>query len=486
MMSGAVAAMIGFAATSAMGQDDFGTSPFGNNGLGAPGANEPAPATPSEGADPESAEETEEEPAVRPNAPRGRADSIDAFQVRLAETEYMAGRLQVLDPYSGELRGVRRTDLLVIQEGEVVRRAQTGVEGVAQIKNLPVGEYSVVAMGPDGVAAFGFEVLPKAEGVSIPSYRFDTLLVPLGDMSSVKQSLCRGAAPSVAPVPDPSMHSSTMALPPIPVSMNQGAGKQPGPITPAPFNENEDSFAVQNVSAPLKGQPIRVQSGGRGVGQLVILDGKSEVPLGLANAQLSFIRGGQVLGTVQTDDKGYCGVAGLEDGVYSMVGIGENGYIALGVRVQSLSQEPTPAPEATARAEAGQPVQFVSMTQYVGPPVGWRVAGADIDSLGYASGFACGGCGMVECCGDCGVGFAGGGCGPIAGGGCFGGGGFGGGAFGGGGFGGGGLFGALLGAGLGAAIGAAIADDDDKSHPPVIIPDPRPVPPVSNNQPPAP
>ena len=517
---GVVVALLGILAADVSAQDQFGPSPF------APlEQRDQGPATdteaPEQGKALEQGEAIEQGKALeqeresspemtpgfrpegsnrpegspRPDRLRGALDAIDAYQVRMTESNYLAGRLQVFDPYSGKLRGVRRTDLLIIQDGDVVSRAQTGVDGVVQIKNLPEGEYSVVAIGPDGLAAFGFEVLPVATGVAASPYRFDVLLVPGRDVGVAQRSICMGDESCVACVGDdptlmpvPTRHNWTPGSPlmPIPASTRLGAVRPASAIESISAGQFEDG-EVQHVSAPLKGQPILLRDSESGRGQLVILTAAGGEPVGLANARLSLIRSGQILATIETDERGYCGMVGLGDGVYSMVGVGSNGFIALGVRVQTASAGPKPVVTASAnsrtRGEVGG-AEYVHSVQYGPAPVGWRVAGAQLGAIGYAPGFACGGCGEVGCCGGCGVGPCGGPCGPMAGacgfGGGFGMGGFGGG---GGGFGGGGVLGALLGAGLGAAIGAAIASDDDNDDPSNPV-DPRPRPPVSPYLPP--
>ena len=394
-------------------------------------------------------------PEITPNGPPARQDSIDAFQVRIADNEYLAGRLRVVDPLNGEIRGVRKTRLLFTQNGKVVGRGETGVSGVAQIKSLPIGAYSAIALGPDGMAAFGFEILPPAEGVAVAPYRFDALLVPAADMAVAQRSIC-SAGPFATATPLP------LPAPPAPVSPLAIAFTRQidGPISsePEPGSADYDAFASDAVASPLKGEPILVRDGDTSQGQLVVLSADSR-PIGLENSRVSFIRGGQIAGSVETDSDGRCEVVGLVDGIYSMVGVGTNGFIAMGVRVKTLDRQAADARHLKSET-------LVTALQPEAPIVEWRSAAATSDALAFAPGFACGACGRAGCCGECAAGPCGGPCGPGigAGGGYagFGGGGFGGAAGGGGLFGGGGgLFGALVGAGVGAAIGAAVADDGD-------------------------
>ncbi|MGC1272866.1 MAG: hypothetical protein WBC44_04105 [Planctomycetaceae bacterium] len=359
-------------------------------------------------------------------APTARADVLEAYQVRDTDTEYMAGRLQVVDARTGEVRGVRKTGLLIVQGGKVVARAETGVSGVAQIERLPVGAYSVIAIGPDGIGAFGFEVLGLASGVAIPSYRFDTLVVPSVDVAAAQRSIqavlpqhLPAAAPGIAPPAAPAL---------VPVALQ------------APIR-GDGVFGTGAASAPLKGQAIMLRDGESGIGQLLVLESASGHPVGMANARISFLQNGREVGTAQTDADGRCRITGMEDGFYSMVGVGTNGFIAMGIQVESVLGDTT--------ADVAAPSdEYVSLLQP--PPADFSAAGAPIDAMGYAPGFVTEETIVTEeivPAGPYGAGMGGGG------------GGFG--AGGGGGLGGGGLIGALVGAGVGAAIGAAVASDDD-------------------------
>lgn len=379
-------------------------------------------------------------------APAARADVLEAYQVRATDTEYMAGRLQVVDARTGEVRGVRKTGLLIVQGGKVVARAETGVSGVAQIERLPAGSYSVIAIGPDGIGAFGFEVLGLASGVAIPSYRFDTLVVPSVDVAAAQRSI-RAALPQPLPAAAPGIAPPAAAPAPalVPVAMQE-------PI------RGQGLLGSGSAASPLKGQAIMLRDGQSGIGQLLVLESATGRPVGMSHARISFLQNGREVGAAQTDVDGRCRITGLEDGYYSMVAIGANGFIAMGIRVESVLGDTTA--DTAARSD-----EYVSLLQP--PPADFSAAGAPIDAMGYAPGFVTEETVVTEelvPAGPYGAGMGGGG------------GGFG--AGGGGGLGGGGLIGALVGAGVGAAIGAALADDDDDDDE-----DGRNIPPASPNRP---
>lgn len=374
-----------------------------------------------------------------------RQDTIGFYQVRASETEYLPGRLRVADYESGELRGVGTTGVLVIRDGRIVARGETDIGGVAQIRNLRPGPYSVIALGPDGMAAFGMEVEPPVSGVAVPAYRFDTLMVPAADMAVAQQALAGMMRPPAAAGAVPG-YRPTPPLPPIPASLKRQSGDV---IVPAPLAGPVDADAGEGAAA-IKGEQVVIRDGERMVTQLVSLDPKTGQPIPMGSTRVLFLRGGRLLGTIETNAEGYCGATGVDDGPYSMVGVGPNGFIALGVQVETVA--------GSATADVDSPttsVTYVSALQDGIPTVNLRAPGASPDALPFAPGL--GGPGPFGP-----GGFGGGGPFPGGGGGPFGGGGAGGGVGGGGGFGGGGgLLGALLGAGLGAALGAAAGNDDN-------------------------
>jgi hypothetical protein len=388
-----------------------------------------------------------------------KQDAIAFYQVRAGETDYTPGRLRVFDLREGELRGVTKSGVLLVQNGKIVGRAETGVGGVAQIRGLRPGAYSVIAIGPNGMAAFGMDVLPPAGGVAVPAYRFDALMVPAADMAVAQTMLAPVAGPTPAVGPNPPAKAIPVPteppsppLPATPASLKRRkAERQAEVVVSAPIDGAPDA-AGGGAAAPGKGEPVVVRNGDRMVGQLVTVDPRTEQASPMGGSRLLFLRGGRLLGTIETNSDGYFGVTGLEDGVYSMVGIGPSGFIAIGVQVNTIA-----GPATAAIGGRSLAATYVSLLQGGNPTVNLRAVGASNDALPFAPGFA--GPGPFGPGGMGGPGSLGPGGGGAFGGG---GGGFGGG---GGGFGGGGgLLGALLGAGLGAALGAAVANDDDNGN----------------------
>src|SRR5699024_3632500 len=145
---------------------------------------------------------------------KGERDHIFAYQIRATAGQYIAIRFRVGDSAVGQIRPVRNTSVVILPNGRVVDRAETDVDGVAQIGGRPVGAYKNVANGSDGVAGFGFEVLPSVSGVSVPSYRLNALVVPGVDYAASGLVGGLGApAPVAAPRPVPIGPAGNFATP---------------------------------------------------------------------------------------------------------------------------------------------------------------------------------------------------------------------------------------------------------------------------------
>jgi len=351
------------------------------------------------------------------------------------------GRLQVYDGVSGKQRPVRRTQLTIIRNGKVRARATTDAGGVAQIKSLPAGNYSVVAVGPDGLAVFGVVIEPGQAAHDAP-YRFDVLIAPAVDVRTGLQLLASTKPAKVQEIVVNGREAQAVS-------------------THQPVLENvPDGDATTESVAPIFGDPIILLGGGRMIGQLLSFDPSTGHRLPMVGVPAVLIQDGKAVMTVVSDSNGDCNFVGLEPGYYSLFAMSAEGLVAVGLQVESerVAQEPfTLIPESPQ-------TEFVAQLQ---PQPSFTITGAGPDAAPFVPGFGSPSPVPANALAP-----------PPAPGGFGAGGGFGGAAGGGGGgFGGGGLLGALVGAGVGAAIGAAVADDDGDSD--------QAQQPVSPNSPPA-
>lgn len=98
------------------------------------------------------------------------------------------GRIHQVHNRTGRPVEVRNTSIKIIQNGELVAEAQTDVYGVFEFAGLSPGNYGLVAVGADGIAAVGIELVAAG----------DTLVPPPSEASNASySSIARVAGYSV-------------------------------------------------------------------------------------------------------------------------------------------------------------------------------------------------------------------------------------------------------------------------------------------------
>lgn len=296
---------------------------------------------------------------------------------------------------SGGFADAQRTSVRIVQAGRVVQTQRVGEGGVAQISDLVPGVYTVIASGPDGIAAYGISW--GAVSRSVP-HRVG--LIPAGDATLVRHL--------------------------IRTHLQQGVAR---PAEPTAHDDSGVSGDDVNFEIDADGQV-------KGIAIQPAATGQAGIPL--ANLYVAFIRDGQVVAQTQTDAQGNFTVTGVAPGLYSLAVAGAGGFAAYSVMVTR--------PDTLSQARIHR-LQFVALLDEGAGGTVLTAAAGDVGHFLQAPG-ALGSLSPAEAAGSGrgGGGGFGGGSGSTGGGG-------------GGLSGGGGLLGALAGAGLGAGIGAALAKD---------------------------
>lgn len=366
------------------------------------------------------------------------------YQVRLNSAGELEGRVNIVNPATGEVSTAQEMTITFLQRGTVVAQRRPGIDGNFQVPLAP-GVYSVVGAGPDGYIAYAMHVLPAeltvdngAAGETQPvafqevlsQLSIDTVAVPVTDLPMVV-NLARNNIPPELLSPTPS-----------------GEGLVPGlPLAPEERHE-----LPQTPDVALNGHQVQIGEDGRLVGRMHRLNQNGE-PVRIRRLNVFLVRDNQVLAQAPVSELGRFEFFDVAEGVYSFVAAGMDGLAAF--TMQAVS-----GPDL-----AGVPDEldfsFVAANGEAN-----AAATTDPESTGYAVNAAestnqqQGGAGpLAE-----GSGFPGGGGGVGGGGGTAGGGGFGGGDS--------GWLAALIAGGIGAGVGYALADDDDdtRRQPPVVSP----------------
>lgn len=380
-----------------------------------------------------------EAPPTLPDQPV-QADPLDRqlrpYQVRLNPAGEVEGRVNIVNPVTGEVSTAQEMTITFLQRGTVVAQRRPGIEGQFQVALAP-GVYSVVGSGPDGYIAYAMHVLPaeltvengaasETEPVAfqevLSELAIDTVAVPVTDLPMVV-NLARNNIPPELLSPTPSGDALTPGL----------------PITP----EEDAEFTNQQADVSLDGHQVQIREDGRLVGRMHRINQNGE-PVRIRRLNVFLVQDNQVIAQAPVSELGRFEFFDVAEGVYTFVAAGMDGLAAF--TMQAVS-----GPDL-----AGVPDEmdfsFVAANGEAN-----AAATTDPESTGFAvnaaqsTGEQAGVPGMTPL-GE--PGFAGGGGGV--------GGGTGGGAAGGGGFGGeSGWLAALIAGGIGAGIGYALADDDD-------------------------
>lgn len=96
------------------------------------------------------------------------------------------GRVANIDPATQEVKGISNLKVFFIDNGQVIKEAMTGRDGIFTVEGLTEGSYSFVASGSDGFAAYGVRVV--AEGSADASNVMEAATVS-PELSLVKQML---------------------------------------------------------------------------------------------------------------------------------------------------------------------------------------------------------------------------------------------------------------------------------------------------------
>ncbi len=382
---------------------------------------------------------------------------LRSYRVRLRADGRLPGRVNVIDPETGLVSPARDMTIAFLQNGEVVTEVHPGIDGIFEAEGVLPGVYSLVGHGDEGYIAYGLEVLPPAFGVDnrdadgiFPvafqevqdELQIDSLAVPPTDgplvLNLAKEHLPEdivAAANEIA-----SDTESAPQAPPLP----------PGAIDRAELDEPPGDPGEGAVpAANLRQRSIQLAPDGSLSGRVRSLNPQTGQPVRIRRLNVFLVRDNEIVAQAPVTPLGVFTFPDLDEGLYSFVAAGTEGFSAFTIRTVSESVAGPGTPD-----ELIVPVAFV---QGGGGLSGTLSSIEDVYYLLYWLNYYY----SDDDDDDGGGGLFSGGPGgaPPGGGGGFGGGAGGGLAAGGGGFAGGDGLGALLGlAALGAAA-AALADD---------------------------
>lgn len=138
---------------------------------------------------------------------KDRIRSQDVF--RVVQTDGgMKGRIHVAGARASSLADAKLTNVFLFKDGMEIDRTLTNVNGGFNFASIAAGNYSLLAIGPDGIALIGFELVDSASQVRSASSNVavdGTQLVGFGHLfghGQQNQCCCEEFAIQVAPCPE--------------------------------------------------------------------------------------------------------------------------------------------------------------------------------------------------------------------------------------------------------------------------------------------
>ncbi len=397
---------------------------------------------------------------------------LRSYRVRLRADGRLPGRINVIDPETGLVSPAREMTIALLQNGEIVTEVHPGIDGVFEAEGVAPGIYSLVGHGDEGYIAYGLEVLPSEFNAGADG-RDDDGNQPVA-FQEVEDELQIDSL-AVPPTDGPSvLNLANEHIPDELVAAADEIAADGVAVPPPPANADDRADPAGSArAANLNQHAIRLAADGSLTGRVRSLSPQTGQPVRIRRLNVFLVRNNEIVAQAPVTPLGVFTFPDLDEGLYSFVAAGTEGFAAFSIRTVSDGFAGLGSPDELIVPVAFSPTETtpVAFAQGGGGLGGTLASIADVPYLlellqQYYSGGGPGG-------GPPGAGPLGGLGGPAppgGGGGGFGGGPGGGAGAGGGGFGGGGGLGALLGlAALGAAA-AALGNDNNNNSPQIISP----------------
>ncbi len=274
--------------------------------------------------------------------------SLRSYRVRLRADGRLPGRINIVDPDTGEPAFARDLTIAFVQHGQVVTEVHPGIDGAFEAEGVAPGVYSLVGHGPEGYIAYGLEVLPaeltvdnrSAIEMSLVAFQeiqqeiqIDSLAIPPVDGPTVLQ-LAREHLPpevisgstggSVSHV-EPSMQFANEIYQVNQVVEDDGSE----PETP--------DFAPQSPeppdapSASLRQNKIRLSADGTLTGRMRSLNARTGELVRFRRLNIFLVRDNRVVAQAPVSPLGVFTIPQLGVGRYSFAAAGTEGFAAFSI-----------------------------------------------------------------------------------------------------------------------------------------------------------
>lgn len=276
------------------------------------------------------------------------------YRIRLTRDGLIPGRLNLLDPVTGDVRPMTNVTITMLQHGEVKATAKPGVGGVFQISGLKPGLYSLVGAGEDGYIAYGVQIMPFDDPAEP---------VPEAPVRAARLIRSQGAGISATPVSqivEELLDIDSLAIPRrdfgavlqlvrsyVPASLtNAHAGEIPEIAKPGADTDEALPEMNDPPSTCIKKHWVEIRPDGTLVGRMHRIHPETGKPTRIRRLNVFLVRDNTVVAQSPVNELGLFSFKGVSPGAYSFVAAGVEGFAAFSVRTfQSNPVVGNPNPE---------------------------------------------------------------------------------------------------------------------------------------------
>lgn len=209
-------------------------------------------------------------------------------------------------------------EVFLLRDGFVTGSTTTLADGSFQMESASPGPYTIVGYSPEAVFASGFlAVANDGEAVDMP---IAIQLSPINGKENNKliAKLIQEFAPEVN-FRDYGVYDI-------------GEGKDDPPQYYG-WNGLRDLTEPAIPSNAIRNQPISLEPGGTFIGRVHQIHNRTGRPVEVRNTRIIVIQDGQIIAETQVDNAGIFEISNLTPGDYGVVGVGEDGLVAIGIEL---------------------------------------------------------------------------------------------------------------------------------------------------------
>ena len=329
----------------------------------------------------------------------GRSKFIRSHWVRLTPTGSLVGRISLLD-VNGGARGAQSLNVRLYRNGVLVAQALTDVQGGFRLKNLRPGVYSLIAEGQNGLAAYGLHALQHQQKNSMHLPGEDPIrfvqAIEVGETLEISTAAVPPTFEQVRGILSEKLNriqtryvpkqEYTELLRRIETLKAPGWDDPNGPEEFRGLRELQRGGTTKNRTRPataIRTHDVVLEKARRGWvirGRLYGIDPVSgrSVQIQAGSTEVTLIQNDQRVAVDKVRAEGEFDFYGIDEGVYSLVAIGNDGFGAIAFRAVR------PQDDDVGQRRDASPIRMVQLDVDGRPAEGAPFAGA-IGGVGGSS-----------------------------------------------------------------------------------------------------